>query len=232
MYKYKEIYKSDKMTYHGYERYYDMFLIPYKNKKIKLLEIGVLDGNSIKMWCDIFKNGHVYGFDINSKFKYNKATIINGNQNNKNDLNKLIEEIKKATIIIDDGSHKPEHQLFTFNYLFKNLLDYGGLYIIEDIETSYWKNGNLYGNKINAGYNSENNIVNIFKNILDIINSEYLLSATKQQIYENNKIDKENLKCISSITFGMNCIIIKKKSKIEQKIYGNRKYKFEKFLTT
>jgi hypothetical protein len=36
--------------------------------------------------------------------------------------------------MIDDKSHKFEYQLFTFNYLFNNLLNYD-----EDIETSYWK---------------------------------------------------------------------------------------------
>jgi hypothetical protein len=33
-------------------------------------------------------------------------------------------------------------KLKTFNYLFNECLDYGGVYIIEDIETSYWGENN------------------------------------------------------------------------------------------
>ena len=34
-------YKSDKLTHHGYNRFYDYFLIPIKNYKMNILEIGV-----------------------------------------------------------------------------------------------------------------------------------------------------------------------------------------------
>ncbi len=230
MYKYGKNYDLDKIKHHGYERFYDNFLLKYKNKKIKLLEIGVYKGDSIKLWSDMFKKGEIFGLDYNTQYKHDNKNILIGDQSNKNDLDKIIEKVKKANIIIDDGSHKPEHQLFTFNYLFNNLLNYDGIYIIEDIETNYWRNGDLYNNEIKAGYNSENNIVNIFKNILDIVNREFLLEENKKKIYKYDKIDKNNLKYISSITFGMNCIIIKKMSKSEYKIYSNRKYLFEKFL--
>ena len=100
-----------------------------------------------------------------------------------------------------------------------------GLYIIEDIETSYWRNAELYGYKINAGYNKDNNIVNIFKNIVDIVNREFLLQEHIDYI-KTLKIDIENLKYISFIMFGYNCIIIKKMSNEEYNKYGNRKYRF------
>ena len=50
----------------------------------------------------------------------------------------LLEKLegKKVELIVDDGSHVPEHQILSFNFLFKNLLSPGSTYIIEDIETS------------------------------------------------------------------------------------------------
>ena len=84
----------------------------------------------------------------------------------------------------------------------------------------------MYGYNIDAGYKSENNIVEIFKNILDIVNREFLSDENKNFIKKYNKIDYDNLKYISMITFGANCIIIKKMTDYEYKKYGTRKYRF------
>jgi hypothetical protein len=223
--------KSDKVTHHGYERFYDYFLEPFKLDKFNLFEIGIYKEGSLKLWKEYFSNANIYGMDINEYNKSDYGTIFKGDQNKKKDLNKIIENIKVAKIIIDDGSHKPEHQLLSFNHLFKNLLQDGGIYIIEDIETSYWKKSNLYGYDIDAGYNAQNNIVNIFKNIVDIVNREFLLDEHIEYIQKFNKIDCENLKYISFIMFGQNCIIIKKMSNEEYNRFGKRKYRFIKCVS-
>jgi hypothetical protein len=41
MFKYGIKYGTDKITHHGYERFYDFFLVPLKNKKISLFEVGI-----------------------------------------------------------------------------------------------------------------------------------------------------------------------------------------------
>jgi hypothetical protein len=82
------------------------------------------------------------------------------------------------SIIIDDGSHVPSHQWKTFTYLWKSLAP-GGLYIIEDVETSYWKNSShIYGYSLRKEYN----IVSQFKRMIDThVNSDphssYLCTA-------------------------------------------------------
>ena len=221
-------YKTDKITHHGYQRFYDYFLIPIKNNKMNILEIGVDNLRSLKMWLDFFKNANIYGIDINKKdYEYNRGCIFQGDQSKKKDLQKIVKKIGKCRFIIDDGSHVPEHQLLSFNYLFKECLEFGGIYIIEDVETSYWKNATLYNYPINAGFlNDDINIVQIFKNITDIVNREFLTKENKVFLKKYNKIDFDNLKYISMITFGGNCIIIKKMTEKEYSIYGNRKYRF------
>jgi hypothetical protein len=72
--------------------------------------------------------------------------------------------------------------------------------------------------------------VQIFKDIVDIVNREFLTEQNKAYIKEHNKIEYNNLKYISMITFAGNCIIIKKMTENEYKKYGNRKYRFEKNL--
>lgn len=133
-------YRTDKITHHGYERFYDYFLYPLKNKEFNLLEIGIDQNCSLKMWCDLFSKAKIYGIDIGHGFKHDQGIVFKADQSNKSELKKVVKYIKNSDLIIDDGSHVPEHQLLTFNYLFLKLLNFGGTYIIEDIETSYWKN--------------------------------------------------------------------------------------------
>ena len=182
MYKSGILYKTDKLTHHGYDRYYDMFLYPLINKHIILFEIGIDASRSLKMWNNMFKNGKIYGMDIGVNFVHEKGEIFKGDQSNSDDLDRIIQSINNADLIIDDGSHVPEHQLFTFNYLFEKLLKFSGVYIIEDIETNYWTKGKLYGYDIKSGYNADNNIVKIFRDIVDIVNREFILEEYKLKI--------------------------------------------------
>ena len=230
MYKSGIKYKTDKVTHHGYERFYDLFMIPLKYNKMNILEIGIDQGRSLKTWIDYFPYANIYGIDINNEYNGIRYKIFKGDQSKKNDLKKIVKNIGTCKIIIDDGSHVPKHQLISFNYLFDKCLDFGGIYIIEDIETSYWKKSELYGYKIDEGYDSENNIVKIFKDIADIVNREFLLEENIEKIKLYNKISYDNLKYISLIMFGQNCIIIKKMTEKEYNKYGIRKYRFENKL--
>lgn len=221
-------YRTDKLTHHGYERFYDYFLAPFRNKSINFFEIGVDKGRSLKMWNDYFTKAKIYGMDIEHGYMHEKGEVFKMDQSNINDLKSITNKLKQCHIIIDDGSHVPEHQLFSFNYLFNNLLNPGGIYIIEDIETSYWRKSDLYGYPIDAGFNEKNNIVKIFRKITDIVNREFLTEKALNKIKSYDKINFENLKHISFIMFGQNCIIIKKMSNDEYKKYGERKYRFDK----
>jgi hypothetical protein len=218
--------KTDKITHHGYNRFYDYFFYTIKNKYFNLIEIGVDQGRSLNVWQEIFPNAKIYGIDKMLEYTIPKGEVFKGDQSDIADLKKIVDKIGLSMVIIDDGSHVPEHQLLTFNYLFKDGLDFGGIYIIEDIETSYWKKSELYGYQVNAGFKSKNNIVNIFKNILPIVNREFLIEKNIEEIKKYNKIEYENLKYISFIMFGQNCIIIKKMTKKEYENFGKRKYRW------
>jgi hypothetical protein len=119
-------------------------------------------------------------------------------------------------LIIDDGSHIPEHQLSTFNTLFDILLP-GGTYIIEDIETSFWSKNKIYNYPTNYGYQHKNSIVEFFKLLVDDINNLFLTDKNKhiQNSLIMNKLNEENRKNISTITFTHNTIIITKKTEEE-----------------
>jgi len=123
---------GDKGTHHTYIPVYERILEPYRNKDISLLEIGIAQGQSLKLWKEYFNdNSKILGVDVNpecSKYKQsNIDVIINYAHVPENYTNKTFD------IIIDDGSHVFEDQVLCFNLLFSKHLNSGGIYIIEDI---------------------------------------------------------------------------------------------------
>ena len=179
-----------------------------------------------------YPEAFIYGADIRiSDEGDNRYKIIKTDQSNVHDLKNLINTITKPLfLILDDGSHVPEHQILTFDYLFDILLP-GGTYIIEDIETSYWKYGNVYGYNTNYGYKNENSIIEFFKLLVDDVNSHFLNDNNKniQNTVISNRISERTRRNISTITFTYNTIIITKK--LSQEIEcRNSIYNYQHFL--
>ncbi len=221
--------KSDKIHHHGYYRFYSMFL---PRNIDSILEIGIADKHSLPLWLEYFPTAFVYGIDINLAETGTRYKVFKADQSNLQNLIAVRQQINKpVNVIIDDGSHIPEHQILSFAYLFANLLSDGGVYIIEDIECGYWKRGDIYNYKTSYGPFNAMNLVNIFNHIIHLLNREYISAADQASI--NNMlptyIDIALINSISTITFGQNCIIIKKKTPHEYK-FVNRKYRYAENL--
>lgn len=97
-----------------------------------------------------------------------KLSLYTGDQSDARFLQMMKADLghEPFDIIVDDGSHVPWHQLFTFEIMFETWLKPGGLYIIEDIETSYMDGTNprIYGyDIINAGLGKKGSAVEKFK---------------------------------------------------------------------
>jgi hypothetical protein len=118
-------------------------------------------------------------------------------------------------VIIGDGSHAPQHQLVSFVQLFPTLAD-GGLYIIEDVETSYWdrKGGaELFGYKIEAGIGTRGSAVESFKQLPDVLNRQFLGDSSYSVFGAQHKQQVDHR--IASVAFSRNCIIVTKKVSAE-----------------
>ena len=124
-------YETDKRKF---EQFYTRHFTPLREKELVILEIGVWKGGSMKLWRDFFPNSKIYGIDCHKGFAGENVFI--GDQKDPNFLKGVIEKIGVPDIIIDDGSHKMSDQQGSFDILFP-LLNSGGLYVIEDLETSY-----------------------------------------------------------------------------------------------
>ncbi len=127
---------------HGYSKFYEDHLSKFKNKSIKILEVGSFAGASAAAFSKYFPNAKVFCFDINiSNFKFSSKNIkvygldIKNKKKVINLIQKIFKENKfeKFDIIIDDGSHNLKDILFSLKILF-NYLNSEGFYIIEDFK--------------------------------------------------------------------------------------------------
>ena len=156
-------YPTDKgRSGHYYTSKYELFLEPFRNEKLKIFEIGVDKGYSVKMWKEYFPQAEIYAIDILDKTEYQeeRITIETGSQNDPEFLNRFNAKYGPFDIIIDDGSHINTDMTFSFNHLFP-LLAQGGLYIVEDIHACYWpwvqtKGGENFTNRVKALLDSVN----------------------------------------------------------------------------
>ena len=190
-------YPSSKTTFNYFDLYYSHFS-SLKNKKLNILEIGVLDGDSLRIWRDFFPNANICGFDINKKnFTIKNVDIKVGNQVDTLFLSKIVKKYKYFDIIIDDGSHISNHVIKTFNFLFDYLSE-NGFYVIEDLQTSYFPR--YGGSRINL--KKQDTSMNFIKQLLDSVNYENF----DRPFYLRNKFDGK----INSINLYQNICFIKK----------------------
>lgn len=138
---------------HNYTDVYEAYLEGYRQSPLAVLEIGLgvtgdrwktnivqgrnaQGGASLRMWYDYFPQAKIYGIDINEGAYLNNDRIMTfvADQGRVDDL----EAFTAATgdvafdVIVDDGSHRPDHQQVALSYFFPKLKA-GGLYFIEDL---------------------------------------------------------------------------------------------------
>lgn len=135
-----------------------------------MLEIGLGNGASIKMWKDYFPQAKIFCMEL---FGKENAEKWNGAEGNINGINFISGDSTKIDswinipnnldMIIDDGSHDPDDQIQTFIAGFSHLRT-GGLYIIEDthcgLEERYGGTTKLYQWFINLVMDQQTPVAN------------------------------------------------------------------------
>jgi len=153
----------------GFLKIYETYFKELKEREINILEIGVENGDSLRIWRDYFTKANICGIDIVKKeFKINNVEILCGDQSDQKFLDDIIKKYKKFDIIIDDGCHISKYIINSFKYLF-DYLSVGGIYVIEDLQTSYIPR--YGGSRVNL--NKSNTSMNFIKSLSDSINYEH-----------------------------------------------------------
>lgn len=121
--------------FHNYLPHYWLHFRDVRESVRSVVEIGVETDRSIRMWEEFFPNATIYGIDINpvcKQYESGRIKIFIGSQADTGFLNDCLRQMERAPdIIIDDGSHRVDHQIITFNHLFSKLSTHG-IYAIED----------------------------------------------------------------------------------------------------
>lgn len=125
-----------------YFEIYDRHFAAFRGRPLTVLEFGVSQGGSLKMWRDYFGPGlKLVGVDINPncrQFEEEGVRIVIGDQGDRSFLRHLAAELPPIDILIDDGGHTMAQQIATFEELFPKIAP-TGVYLCEDTHTSYWK---------------------------------------------------------------------------------------------
>lgn len=138
-------YNSDKGDKHhsfngqSYLDIYDKYFFNLKDVECNVLEIGVKQGKSLRLWRDYFVKGNIFGVDFNPECKKQESERISiciASQDNKEELERFSKKAGGFDIIIDDGSHIVDLTLKSFSILFPYLKS-GGIYVFEDLATTY-----------------------------------------------------------------------------------------------
>jgi 23S rRNA U2552 (ribose-2'-O)-methylase RlmE/FtsJ len=118
---------------------YEQLFQSFKKDNIKILEIGVLRGGSLRLWKDYFgKNSVVYGIDIDPEAKIYEGEGIHvfiGDQGDPKFLQEVIHVAGEFDIVIDDGAHTNYMISTAFEVLYPRTKK---LYIVEDTHALYW----------------------------------------------------------------------------------------------
>lgn len=125
---------------HNYCGHYDEFFTPLRHQPIKLLEIGVGGGESIRTWLEYFPQADVYGVDNNPdafKGPLDRYVFVLGDQTSTAFWARFTADYGTDwDVIIDDGGHFSGGIITSFEALWPHVKS-GGIYAIEDLQCAY-----------------------------------------------------------------------------------------------
>lgn len=132
-------YGTDKSSeYHGYTKHYEREID--RSSIGSLLELGWLDGASMKMWRDWLPDWQITGLDIEGKEPISGVTFIHSGQDDPL-MPLAVSPYSPFDVVVDDASHESHRTITSFRLLWP-LVKPGGCYFIEDLRTSYYRHWN------------------------------------------------------------------------------------------
>lgn len=193
----KYFYNNKGKLIHKWIHYFDIYdrhFSQYRGKNITILEFGVFQGGSLEMWRKYFgKKARIIGVDVNPKCKTLEGKNIEiyiGDQEDRKFLQQLMKKIGKVDVVIEDGGHTMKQQIATFEEVYPHVRN-GGVFLIEDLHTSYWEE---YG----GGYKKRTTFIEYAKNIIDDINAWHSRDRVKHSI-NNNTLSIKGMHVYDSI---------------------------------
>lgn len=188
---------------HGYAEIYEKHFESIRNSVKSVLELGVYEGKSLKMWREFFPNAQIHGLDIDScRMRsgdgWERIRTWTGSQINYSILNQIVGECGGSIdIVIDDASHinKLITKSFDFLFPFTNMF-----YCVEDLLLSYQDITQWLRTWPGQAYNAGTNLQNDRKDIDNLITES------------SHKIDRKEDGLISLHIYNMMMVFSKVKT--------------------
>jgi glycosyltransferase involved in cell wall biosynthesis len=188
-----------------------------RQEPVSLLEIGVQNGGSLEIWAAYFRHARmILGVDVDPncgllRFEDQRISVVVGDAKTIETGDAIRALASSFDVIIDDGSHISSDIIANFLRLVPLLAD-DGIYLIEDMHASYWKE---LGGELFAPYSA----AAFFKTLTDVLNYEHWsldkAPADLLQPFANRvqvSLPMEHLERIESVTFLNSVCIISKTS--------------------
>lgn len=150
---------------------YDRLFDGYRDKPVRLFEIGIQNGGSLEIWSKYFCNASaLIGCDINpdcARLKYDdpRISVIVGDANALEVREQVLLRSPQFDIVIDDGSHLSSDIINSFELYFPHVVE-GGVFIAEDLHCSYWE-------QFEGGLFDPYSSIAFFKRLADVISHEH-----------------------------------------------------------
>jgi hypothetical protein len=120
---------------------YTRHLERYRNRPVRVLEIGVYRGGGLEMLQRYLgPDATIVGLDVDEVARaaaQGRYVVELGDQQDPEVLRAVVERHGPFDVVIDDGGHSVDQQVTSIETLFP-LLEDGGTYLVEDCHTSYW----------------------------------------------------------------------------------------------
>ena len=148
---------------------YERTLAGFRSQPLRFLEIGVDRGGSLQAWRRYFgPEATLVGIDINPTCaEYDNPPdgthVRIGSQEDARFLRSVVDEFGFFDVIVDDGSHFTSHVIDSFRFLFPHGLAAGGVYLVEDLQTSYWRHYR----------NAATSFIDLAKGLVDVAHRHY-----------------------------------------------------------
>lgn len=114
----------------NYHHAYEPIFKKIRQQPLRILEVGIDRGHSIRCWLDYFPNAEIYCIDDFHRYPPESVGVLGNERVHwfRGDSRTIDWQIE-CDIVIDDGCHTHESQRRTF----ENLFPYAKTYFIEDV---------------------------------------------------------------------------------------------------
>lgn len=204
----------------AYLKQYDELFAPWRDRPLRLLEIGIQNGGSLEIWGLYFPKASVLvGCDIDplcAGLTYDdpRIRVVVGDASIDDTEFRITEYSPEWDIVIEDGSHHSRHIVDAFARFFPRVA-VGGMFIAEDLHCGYWR-------EFEGGLADPFSSIAFFKRLADLVNfehwgipasrSEYLMGFAE---HYGCSFDDAVLSQIHSVEFVNSQCIVRKREIVE-----------------